>query len=100
MTSCAMPQTLGHLIRERRKRVPMTQEELAARLGISRSWVKKLEQDRFQQPDVTTLNRIAEIIPVSGLEIARAVGYNISDGLQSDAELLTEMLAAEDEVTA
>ena len=38
------PKDLGDLIRERRKARNITQQELAALLGMSRKWVNELEQ--------------------------------------------------------
>jgi HTH-type transcriptional regulator / antitoxin HipB len=40
------PRDLGALVRDRRRRLGMTQDELARRVGVSRQWVVGLEQGK------------------------------------------------------
>lgn len=93
-------QSLGSLIRERRLRVDMSQQELADRLGMTREWLTRLERDEIRQPNVDLLNRLSRIIPVGILEIVIAVGYDLDANLRTDAELMKRMLNLTDSLDA
>ena len=55
-----MEQTLGKRIAENRKRLKLTQDQLAEKLGITAQAVSKWENDQ-SCPDITMLPRLAEI---------------------------------------
>ena len=55
-----MEQTLGKRIMAHRKRLGLTQDQLAERLGVTAQAVSKWENDQ-SCPDITTLPRLAEI---------------------------------------
>ncbi len=55
-----MEQTLGKRIAEHRKKMKMTQDQLAEKLGITAQAVSKWENDQ-SCPDITMLPRLAEI---------------------------------------
>lgn len=55
-----MEQTLGKRIAAHRKRLGMTQDQLAEKLGVTAQAVSKWENDQ-SCPDITTLPRLAEI---------------------------------------
>ena len=55
-----MQQTIGKRIMEHRKRLGMTQDQLAERLGVTAQAVSKWENDQ-SCPDINTLPRLAEI---------------------------------------
>ncbi len=59
-----MEQTIGKRIMENRKRLGLTQDQLAERLGITAQAVSKWENDQ-SCPDITMLPRLAEIFGVS-----------------------------------
>lgn len=59
-----MEQTLGKRIAENRKRMKMTQDQLAEQLGITAQAVSKWENDQ-SCPDITMLPRLAEIFGVT-----------------------------------
>ena len=72
-----MEQTLGKRIAENRKRLGLTQDSLAEKLGITAQAVSKWENDQ-SCPDITMLPRLAEIFGITtdallGLEEARPV---------------------------
>lgn len=59
-----MEQTLGKRIAQNRKHLGMTQEQLAAKLGVTPQAVSKWENDQ-SCPDIATLPILAEIFGVS-----------------------------------
>ncbi len=59
-----MEQTLGKRIVENRKRLGLTQDQLAERLGVTPQAVSKWENDQ-SCPDITMLPKLAEIFGIS-----------------------------------
>ena len=73
--------SLGQFISIRRKHMRLTQEELAEKIGVSKSAVAKWETDGGL-PDRDNLKRIAEIINVSVGDLYRIIersGINDAD---------------------
>ncbi len=66
-----MEQTLGKRIAEHRKRLKMTQDQLAEHLGITAQAVSKWENDQ-SCPDITMLPKLAEIF---GITTDALLGY-------------------------
>lgn len=67
-----MEQTLGKRIAQNRKRLKLTQDQLAEKLGITAQAVSKWENDQ-SCPDITTLPMLAEIFEISTDEL---LGHN------------------------
>ena len=63
-----MEQTLGKRIVSNRKRLGLTQDQLAERLGVTAQAVSKWENDQ-SCPDITTLPRLAEIFGITTDEL-------------------------------
>ena len=59
-----MEQTIGRRIAENRKRLGMTQDQLAEKLGVTAQAVSKWENAQ-SCPDITMLPRLAEIYGIS-----------------------------------
>ena len=59
-----MEQTLGNRILENRKRLGLTQDALAEKLGVTAQAVSKWENDQ-SCPDITTLPKLADIFGIS-----------------------------------
>lgn len=59
-----MEQTIGKRIMENRKRLGLTQDALAEKLGVTAQAVSKWENDQ-SCPDITTLPKLAEIFGIS-----------------------------------
>lgn len=57
---------MGHLIRARRKDTDLTQEELAERIGLTRTSINNIEQGK-QRIQIHTLYAIAQALSVSPL---------------------------------
>ena len=63
-----MEQTLGRRIAQQRKRLGLTQDALAEKLGITPQAVSKWEND-LSCPDITTLPQLADIFGISTDEL-------------------------------
>lgn len=59
-----LPRVLGKNIRQERKRLNLTQEDLAERVGISRAYMGYIEQGR-NAPSLEVLQKIAKSLKVS-----------------------------------
>ena len=66
-----MEQTLGKRIMQHRKRVGLTQDALAEKLGITAQAVSKWENDQ-SCPDIATLPKLAEIFGITADELLGA----------------------------
>ena len=86
-----MDQTLGKRIAQNRKRLKLTQDQLAEKLGITAQAVSKWENDQ-SCPDIATLPTLAEIFGISTdallgyksestVHIAEVVNENENDGI-------------------
>ena len=74
---------LGQYIAKRRKRMGLTQEELAEKVGVSKSAIAKWETNRGL-PDRDNLKRLSDVINVPLDEFYRLInkanaGYNVLD---------------------
>ena len=78
-----MEETLGKRIVQNRKRLGLTQDALAERLGVTAQAVSKWENDQ-SCPDITTLPRLAEIF---GITTDALLGL---EPPAKEAELVTE----------
>ena len=63
----------GHFIAERRKSMRLTQEELAGKIGVSKSAIAKWETDGGL-PDRDNLKKLAEAISLSVDELHKVIG--------------------------
>ena len=69
---CMKEQSLGRFISARRKKMRLTQEELADKVNVSKSAVAKWETDGGL-PDRDNLKRIAEVMNVSVDDLHRVI---------------------------
>ncbi len=60
----AVPKILGRKIKSFRKRLGMTQEELAERVNLTSTYIGFIEQGR-NAPSIKTANKIAKELKVS-----------------------------------
>jgi len=66
---------LGQLVRERRRELGITQEELEARSGISQTQISQIETGRTLRPEVETLERLAPPLALGIDELRVAAGW-------------------------
>ena len=76
--------SLGTFIAKRRKYMMLTQEELAAKIGVSKSAIAKWETDGGI-PDRDNLKRISEVMNVSVDDLHRII--NISGAKDKDLNI-------------
>ena len=80
-----MNQGLGNLLKNRRERTGLTQEELAQELSrrhvesASRETVSRQERGAVEGLAPDMVNALAEILPVTVMEICEAIGYRVGD---------------------
>lgn len=82
------PITLGTFIRERRKQLGLTQEQLAERVadGVRQSEISRLEHDRVTLPRRDRLEQLAAALDVSIGELLLRTGW-MNEGDQLAVEL-------------
>lgn len=74
-TSASERARLGRLVREQRGKLRLTQSELAARVGVSRSAISELEAGRIEQPRATVFARLAAALGIPAAVLLAAAGY-------------------------
>lgn len=82
--------SLGHLVREHRARLHLTQAELAKRVGVSRSAISELEAGRIEQPRASVFARLATALGLPAAALLAAAGYPATEVL---LEIETDELA-------
>lgn len=75
--------TIGESIKRVRKKVGLTQAELADKLGISAAGIAQWENN-IRNPKLETIKRIAAALEVSQFELLRPVMENDDDFVNSD----------------
>lgn len=60
---------LGKMLKQRREEKPMTQAALAAKVGVSQTYIAKLESGDKKNPTVDLLKRIAKALGVPVTEL-------------------------------
>ena len=73
------PTRLAGLVRARRERLHLTQQELAQRIGVSRSEISEIEAGRIQHPRPGVFARLGKVLGVPGAALLAAVGYAASE---------------------
>ena len=73
--------SLGHLVREQRAKLHLTQSELASRVGVSRSAISELESGRIEQPRASVFSRLAMALGLPAAALLAAAGYPASEML-------------------
>ena len=85
-----MAQTMGKRIMENRKRLKLTQDQLAEQLGVTPQAVSKWENDQ-SCPDISMLPRLAEIFGISTDELLGRMPQTVHE-----AEVITEEAEEQD----
>ncbi len=85
--------SLGQYISTRRKHMRLTQEELADKVGVSKSAIAKWETDGGL-PDRDNLRRIAEVMEVSVDELHRIIERTEMKSADFDVNITPEVIAA------
>ncbi|MBQ3585212.1 MAG: helix-turn-helix transcriptional regulator [Synergistaceae bacterium] len=64
---------IGKKIKELRKQVGLTQPELAERVGVHETTIRRWEQERDKGPDAGMIKKIAEVLNTTGEELLAGV---------------------------
>lgn len=67
--------SLGEFIKKVREDKNLTQEEVADRADLARSYISKLEDNKFKSPSAKVLMKLAKGLEVSHDSIFQAAGY-------------------------
>ena len=70
---------LGQLIREKRQHVGISQEELAARSGLDRTYISGVERG-VRNPSLTALLKIANGLQISLAKLLNGLEAHLSGG--------------------
>ena len=84
--------SLGHFISARRKYMRLTQEELAKKIGVSKSAIAKWETDGGL-PDRDNLKRLSEVINVSMDDLHRIIEREDVEGEDLNVNITMEVIA-------
>lgn len=71
--------TLGQRVRERRKALGLTQEDLEGRSGISQTHISQVETGITKQPTDATLFALSESLDIPMRELRQLAGYIIEE---------------------
>jgi len=74
-----MSESFGTKLREYRRRVGMSQRELARRIGRDFSYISKVENDRLPPPAADTVVKICEVLNIEPNELLALTGKLPSD---------------------
>lgn len=83
-----VPVTLGTCVRQARERAGLTLRNLEAITGVARNTLHRLERDQLDNPNPTTLRRLADALEVNSDDLFAFVGYRPSANLPSLAPYL------------
>ncbi len=85
--------SLGRFISLRRKFLRMTQEELAEKIGVSKSAIAKWETERGL-PDRDNLGRLAEVMSVSVDDLHRLIRNAANENIDLSVNITPDVIAA------
>lgn len=70
---------LGQLVRARRSALHLTQQQLAQRVGVSRSEISEIEAGRVRHPRAGIFARLGRVLGLPATVLLAAVGYAASE---------------------
>ena len=82
---------LGVFIAQRRKYMMLTQEELAAKIGVSKSAIAKWETNGGI-PDRDNLKKLAEVLSVSVDDLHRVIGLGSAKSADLKVNITPEVI--------
>ena len=85
--------TLGQFIHRRRKHLYMTQEQLAAKIHVSKSAIAKWETDGGI-PDRDNLYRLAEVLGTSVNDLHRIIENPNFEDIDFEVNITPELISA------
>lgn len=82
--------SLAELVRARRERLHLTQDQLAREVGVSRSAISEIEAGRIHHPRAGVFARLASVLGVPAAALLAAVGFAAGDLAGTPAALQLE----------
>lgn len=82
--------TLAELVRARRERLHLTQDQLAREVGVSRSAISEIEAGRIHHPRAGVFARLANVLGMPAAALLAAVGFATGDLVGAPAALQLE----------
>lgn len=76
-------ETLGRLVRERRKSLNIAQDELAKLVGTSQGYISNIEKGKQPNPTMATLNKIAQALHMDVEELTKTSSIESSHADES-----------------
>ena len=76
-------QTLGSLLKAKREAGGLSLTQLAARLGISRPYLSRLERGEYAHPSVRILTQLAKCLGIRSEDLYALTGYIVPSDLPS-----------------
>lgn len=84
--------TFGEYFRELRKENFFSQKELADKIGVSYTYISKIENDVFPPPSVEMLEKVANVYKMENanelLIEAKIIPQDVKEMIKNDKELL------------
>lgn len=74
-----MNNELSLIIKNARKDYDMTQQQLADSIGVSKSYINKIEHGQTKKPSLEVLNKLASILQLDYVDIIETANYDIED---------------------
>ena len=71
--------TLGKVISERRKKMRITQAELAAKAGTSQGYISDLENGKISNPTIGTILKIATILNLESSKLLAGIDHTTDE---------------------
>jgi len=89
---------LGEFVRERRKRLELSQRELANRTGLSNGFISRLEDGQFKEVSQRVLRQLADTLEVDPEDLYAVSGYTTPQSLPGFAAYLRAKYEMSEEV--
>lgn len=84
--------SLGEVIASERKRLHLSQEQLAQIAGVSREWVSKVENNRGEHPSFDSLKDVAHALEIPPAALLQKAGYAVESPPRPPARSMVAIL--------
>ncbi len=81
---------IGTRIKQARKQAHMTQPELAERIGVHETTIRRWEQERDKGPDINAVNMIADVLKTTPEYLLTETLADAPENISNKSELIYE----------
>ena len=74
-----MNNELANIVKKNRIKKNYSQQQLANIIGVSKSYINKMEHGNTKQPNINILNRLATELEIDFVDLAESANYDIED---------------------